>query len=42
MWVPMGGLYIAIIVALFLGWMREMDRRLPPREVATAETREPS
>ena len=42
MWVPMGGLYIAIIAALFLGWMREMDRRLPPREVATAETREPS
>jgi putative membrane protein len=42
MWVPMGGLYIAIIAALFLGWMREMDRRLPPREVATAETREHS
>ena len=42
MWVPMGGLYIAIIAALFLGWMREMDRRLPPREVVTAETREPS
>ena len=42
MWVPMGGLYIAIIAALFLGWMREMDRRLPPREAATAETRESS
>jgi cytochrome c oxidase assembly factor CtaG len=42
MWVPMGGLYIAIIAALFLGWMREMDRRLPPREVATAETRDRS
>lgn len=42
MWVPMGGLYVAIIAALFLGWMREMDRRLPPREVATAEPREPS
>jgi cytochrome c oxidase assembly factor CtaG len=42
MWVPMGALYIAIIAALFLGWMREMDRRLPPREVAMVETRESS
>lgn len=41
MWVPMGGLYIAIIATLFLGWMKEMDRRLPPREVA-AEARERS
>ena len=40
MWVPMGGLYVAIMAALFLRWMREMDRRLPPHEIATADTRE--
>ncbi|MDQ3618759.1 MAG: cytochrome c oxidase assembly protein [Actinomycetota bacterium] len=40
MWVPMSGLYVAIMATLFLRWMREMDRRLPPQEVATADTRE--
>lgn len=40
MWVPMGGLYVAIMATLFLRWMREMDRRLPPHEVAAVDTRE--
>lgn len=42
MWVPMGGLYVAVMATLFLRWMREMDRRLPPHEAATADTRERS